>query len=86
MPPKSARKRQSEVSLEKAREVKRGHVPSESTAAAAGIASGEQSDLTELLSMSDEALDTENEDADPSFEVGQRLYGRTLLRRLDITP
>ena len=69
MPRKSARKRQSEVSLEKAREVKRGHVPSESTAAAAGIASGEQSDLTELLSMSDDALDTENKDADPSFDL-----------------
>ena len=76
MPPKSAKKRQVELSLQKAREEKRRRTAEETSAevletaeSSSGAAAVEPSDMIELLSMSDDALDTNNEDVDPSFDL-----------------
>ena len=76
MPPKSAKKRQVELSLQKAREEKRRRTAEETSAevpetaeSSSGAAAVELSDMIELLSMSDDALDTDNEDVDPSFDL-----------------
>ena len=76
MPPKSARKRQIQASLQKAREYRRTRVSSDNsvtatpiTGASAAVPSVEQSDMAELLSMPESALDTDNEDIDPSFDL-----------------
>ena len=74
MPPKKKRQKQLEQSLEKAREVKRSRTVGEGTSGSADteVQSGaepRESDLSGLLSMSDDALDTEDENADPSFDL-----------------
>ena len=76
MPPKSARKRQIQASLQKAREYRRRRVSSDNsvtampiTGASAAETSVEPSDMAELLSMPESALDTDNEDVDPSFDL-----------------
>ena len=76
MPPKSAKKRQVELSLQNAREEKRRRTAEETSAEVPGTAESssgavavEPSDMIELLSMSDDALDTDNEDVDPSFDL-----------------
>ena len=75
-PPKSARKRQIQASLQKAREYRRRRVSSDNsvtvtpiTGASAADTSVEPSDMAELLSMPESALDTDNEDVDPSFDL-----------------
>jgi len=88
MPSKTARKRQLELSLEKAREEKRRRESGEGTSNAAetevrtgcigaNIEKGASSDFTELLTMSEEALDTDNEDIDPSFDLDSSMKADT---------
>ena len=74
MPPKKKRQKQLEQSLEKAREAKRIRTVGEGTSdnADTEVQSGaepRESDLSELLSISDDALDTEDPNADPSFDL-----------------
>ena len=76
MPPKSAKKRQIQASLQKAREYRRTRVSSDNsvtatpiTGASATEPSVEPSDMAEFLSMPESALDTDNEDIDPSFDL-----------------
>ena len=76
MPPIAKKKRQKrlEQSLEKAREAKRIQTVGEGTSdnADTEVQSGaepRESDLSGLLSMSDDALDTEDENANPSFDL-----------------
>ena len=88
MPPKTARKRQLELSLEKAREDKRRRESGEGTSNAAetevrtgcisaNVEEGASSDFTELLTMSEEALDTDDEDIDPSFDLDSSMKADT---------
>ena len=72
MPPKTARKRQIESSLQKAREAKRSRESGEGTSQRAVAESDPRQqqykdDLSGLLHTSDEALDTDNESIDPDF-------------------
>ena len=73
MPPKSAKKRQRDVSLEKARDEKRRRSAGESSTeiAESGAASHEDdvNDMADLLDISIHELDTYNEDIDPSFDL-----------------
>ena len=73
---KSARKRQIQASLQKAREYRRRRVSSDNsvtatpiTSASAAERSVKPSDMVGLLFMSESALDTDNEDVDPSFDL-----------------
>lgn len=75
MPPKKRRQAQLEKSPEKAREAKRSRQESSSATVSTETATrttvddrGEPTGLTELLSMSDDALDTEDE-KDPTFDL-----------------
>ena len=74
MPPKTARKRQIESSLQKAREAKRLRESGEGTSQRAVAESDPQQqqhtdDLSGLLHTSDEALDTDDESIDPTFDL-----------------
>ena len=66
---KSAKKRQRELSLEKAREEKRRRYTGESSTeiAESGVASheGQVNDMADLLDVSIDELDADNEDIDP---------------------
>ena len=80
MPPKKKRQQKLEKSLEKAREAKRRRteagsaVPtSESTTVTIADDGGEPSGLSQLLTMSDDALDTEDEQKDPTFDLDSSL-------------
>ena len=80
MPPKTKRQRQLEQSLEKAREAKRSRCDDSSEATTTETATrtiaddeGESSGLTQLLTMSDDALDTEDEEKDPTFDLDSSL-------------
>ena len=79
MPPKSARKRQIQASLQKAREYRRRGVSSDNsvtampiTGASAAEQSVEQSDMAP-----ESALDTDNEDVDPSFDLDASMKSDT---------
>lgn len=65
MPPKSKRQISAEENLRKARVKKRRLEDVEGTS----NESGEVTELSELLAMSEDALDTEDEDVDPSFDL-----------------
>ena len=73
MPPKYAKKRQRQLSLEKAREEKRRRSAGESSTevAGSGAASHEDdvNDMADLLDVSIHELDTDNEYIDPSFDL-----------------
>ena len=74
MPLKKKRQKQLEQRLEKAREAKRIRTVDEGTSDSADteVQSGaepRESNLSGLLSMSDDALDTEDENADPCFDL-----------------
>ena len=76
MPPKTKRQKQLEKSLEKAREAKKSRPEPDSKAEAATRTdnlidddAGEPSGLADLLTMSDDALDTEDEEKDPTFDM-----------------
>ena len=80
MPPKKKRQQQLEKSLEKAREAKRRRTEAGSEAPTTETATstiaddeGEPSGLTQLLAMSDDALDTEDEEKDPTFDLDSSL-------------
>ena len=77
MPPKTKRKRQLEASLKRAREEKRSRLAGEDpssvadseTPSVSAEADPRQDDLAQLLSMPEEALDTDDEAVDPSFDL-----------------
>ena len=73
MPPKSRRQRQLESSLEIARDSKRRcqfeEGESSSSISGVGSARNEPEGLTDLLNLSHDALDTEDEETDPSFDL-----------------
>ena len=76
MPPKKRRQQQLEKSLEKAREAKRRQTEAGSEAPTTKIATrtiaddeGKPSGLTQLLTMSDDALDTEDAKKGPTFDL-----------------
>ena len=76
MPPKKRRQQQLEKSLEKAREAKRRRTEAGSEAPTTETAmttiaddEGEPSGLTQLLTMSDDALDTEDAEKGPTFDL-----------------
>ena len=72
MLPKTAKEKQTQVSLEKARQAKRRRALSESSFETAEIEQErdvEVVDFTDLLTMSEDALDTENEEIDPTFDL-----------------
>jgi hypothetical protein len=80
MPPKKRRQQQLAKSLEKAREAKRRRTEAGSEAPTTETATrtiadneGEPSGLTQLLAMSDDALDTEDEEKDPTFDLDSSL-------------
>ena len=75
MPPKTKRQRQVESILEKARESKRSRLTDEEPGTsgegsrrADDMASGND-DLAQLVTMSEDALDTDDEAVDPSFDL-----------------
>ena len=65
MPPKTKRQRQRETVMEKARDSKRSRV----TDARLSAGRAEEPDLVQLATMSEDALDTEDEAVDPSFDL-----------------
>ena len=72
MMPKTAKKIQMQVSLEKARQAKRRHALSKSSFKTVEIEQErdvEVVNFTYLLTMSEDALNTENEEVDPTFDV-----------------
>ena len=74
MPPKKKRQKRLEHSLEKAREAKKSRTVGEGTSGSTNteVQSGakpRESHLSGLLSMSDNVLDTEDEDANPFFDL-----------------
>ena len=77
MPPKSKRKLQLRESLEKAREAKMKRSSGEGTSSSTesevrtghGVAAIEEGSLAELATMSGDALDTDDEAVDPSFDL-----------------
>ena len=77
MPPKSKRKRQLEDSLVKAREEKRKHESGEddhSNVVENKADFGDDiTELSELAQMSDDALDTEDDSVDPSFDLNNSM-------------
>lgn len=74
MPPKTKRQWQLEKNLEKARDVKKSRSEGEGEAAIRTQAEvRESSGLANLLAMSDDALDTDDEETDPSFSLDASL-------------
>lgn len=72
MPPKSRRKRQLEEYLRQGREVKTARLTGESSSE--GHVDGEDGlDLSVLLEMEGEALNTDDETLDPSFDLDSSL-------------
>ena len=70
MPPKNKRKRQLDLNAENAREAKRRPVLGEgSTEIELRSETEAQSDLAGLVVMSEEALDTDEESVDPTFDL-----------------
>lgn len=77
MPPRSKKRRHVEDSLEQAREAKRRRKSGEAATSSADIevrneqgeADGQEDDLSRLVTMSDDALDTEDEAVDPTFDL-----------------
>ena len=77
MPPRSKKRRHVEDSLEQARETKRRRKSGEAATSSADIevrneqgeADGQEDDLSRLVTMSDDALDTEDEAVDPTFDL-----------------
>ena len=72
MPPNTAKKKQMQVSLEKPRQARRRRALSESSFETAEIEQarcGGCQFLTDLLTMSEDALDTENEEIHPTFDL-----------------
>lgn len=78
MPPKSTRKRQLEECLKKARDVKRSREGT-SSVAGDGLESeqlyGDVSEISDLMGLSQDALDTDDEAVDPSFNLDSSLKG-----------
>ena len=80
MPPKSARKRQLDLNLEKAREAKRSRESGEGTSSAAeievrsersgtNVEQDQPDDLAGLLAITEDAADTDDEAVDPTFDL-----------------
>ena len=73
IPPRSAKKRERELSLEKVREEKRRRSAGESSTevAESGAASHEDdvNGMADLLDVSIHELETDNKDIDPSFDL-----------------
>ena len=77
MPPKPIKKRQMDQNLEKAREVKRRRESGEGASGSAeievrighGETDAQEGDLSALLTMSEDALDTDDEAVDPSVDL-----------------
>ena len=75
MPPKKKRQRASRTNLDKARRVKQRLESGDASSSNLSLVSPvnlEVSGLSELLEMSD-ALDTDNESIDPSFDLDESL-------------
>ena len=78
MPPKSKRQRQLESSLERARAAKMSHLSSDEASNTPDIeVRAEPEGLEDLLNSSVEALDTENEEVDPSFDLDESMKSDT---------
>ena len=73
MPAKTKRQRQLEQCMEKAKKAKKSRSEDDSEATRSNDQIddnvGEPSGLTDLLTMSDDALDTEDEEKDPTFDL-----------------
>ena len=81
MPPKTKRQRQVESILEKARESKRSRLTDEEPSTSGegsrrandmAMASGND-DLAQLVTMSEDALDTDDKAVDPSFDLDSNM-------------
>ena len=85
MPPKSKKRRQCEFSLENAREAKRGRETGEDASNSTEIevrsgnggAEAQKDELARLVSMSEDALDTEDEAVDPTFDLDSSMKSDT---------
>ena len=85
MPPKTAKKRQQELVLEKAREVKSRRMSGEGTSSTAvievqterGGTDDDTGELTGLLAMPGTALDTDDEAVDPTFDLDSSMKSDT---------
>ena len=81
MPPKTKRQRQLQSALDKARESKRSRVTDEGPSASAESdemsgrldADTREVDLAQFVTMSEDALDTDDEAVDPSFDLDSSL-------------
>lgn len=76
MPPKSQKRKRLQLNLQKARESKRAHFTEvDSPEAHSSHSDGrheernEPEDISDLLNLSHDAIDTENEEIDPSFDL-----------------
>lgn len=81
MPPKSRRMKQVQESLEMAREAKRRRMADESEASSSATEvrsfDREEADLSLLVSMPEDALDTEDEAVDPTFDLDSSIMSDT---------
>ena len=85
MPPKSRKRKHIEESLAKAREAKRRRESDEAATSSAEIevrierdkTDGQEDDLSRLVTMSEDALDTEDEAVDPTFDLDSSMKSDT---------
>ena len=85
MPPKSKKRKHIEESLAKAREAKRRQESDEAATSSAkievrnehGETDGREDDLFRLVTMSEDALDTEDEPVDPTFDLDSSMKSDT---------